>query len=215
MKVLVTGFQPFGTDTMNPAFEAVKLLPDNIEGAEVVKVEIPVVFYKGAEAVEAAIEKENPDIVICVGQAGGRANMTVERVAINLAESPAFGDNDGNKPNGRRIQEDGKDAYFANIPVKAMVKNMHDHGIPASISYSAGTYVCNDVMYNLLYTIDKKYPNIRGGFIHVPFDIQQAIGRPATTPSMPISVISEALRCCVEAAITNKDDIVIECGTTH
>ncbi|MDU1412440.1 MAG: pyroglutamyl-peptidase I [Clostridium sp.] len=215
MKVLVTGFQPFGTDTMNPAFEAVKLLPDNIAGAEVVKVEIPVVFYKGAEAVEAAIEKENPDIVICVGQAGGRANMTVERVAINLAESPAFGDNDGNKPNGRRIQEDGKDAYFANIPVKAMVKNMHDHGIPASISYSAGTYVCNDVMYNLLYTIDKKYPNIRGGFIHVPFDIQQAIGRPATTPSMPISVISEALRCCVEAAITNKDDIVIECGTTH
>ncbi len=215
MKVLVTGFQPFGTDTMNPAYEAVRMLPDEIAGAEVVKIEIPVVFYKGAKAVEEAIEEVNPDVVICVGQAGGRANMTVERVGINLAECPTFPDNEGNAPNGRRIQEDGKDAYFATIPVKAMVKNMQDHGIPASISYSAGTYVCNDVMYNLLYLIDKKHPNIKGGFIHVPFDTKQAIGRPASTPTMPIATISEALRCCVEATVTNKDDIVIECGATH
>lgn len=215
MKVLVTGFQPFGTDTMNPAYEAVKLLPNEIAGAEVVKIEIPVVYYKGANIIEEAIERENPDIVISVGQAGGRAAMTVERVAINLAECPNFADNEGNTPDGRRIQEDGRDAYFATVPVKAMVKNMNDHGIPAAISYSAGTYVCNDVMYNLLYLLDKKYPDVKGGFIHVPFDTKQAIGRPITTPSMPIETIAEALRCCIEAALENKDDVVIECGTTH
>lgn len=215
MKILVTGFQPFGTDTMNPAYEAVKLLPNEIAGAQVVKIEIPVVYYKGANIIEEAIEREKPDIVISVGQAGGRAAMTVERVAINLAECPNFADNEGNTPDGRRIQEDGKDAYFATVPVKAMVKNMHDHGIPSAISYSAGTYVCNDVMYNLLYILDKKYPGVKGGFIHVPFDTKQAIGRPITTPSMPIGTIAEALRCCVEAAVENKDDVVIECGTTH
>lgn len=89
------------------------------------------------------------------------------------------------------------------------------HGIPAAISYSAGTYVCNDVMYNLLYLLDKKYSGIKGGFIHVPFDTKQAIGRPITTPSMPIGTIAEALRCCIEAAVENKGDVVIECGTTH
>lgn len=215
MKVLVTGFEPFGEETMNPAYEAVKLIPDEIAGAEVVKMEIPVVYYKGAKLIEEAMERENPDIVISVGQAGGRAAMTVERVAINLAECPNFADNEGNTPDGRRIQEDGRDAYFATVPVKAMVKKMHDNGIPAAISYSAGTYVCNDVMYNLLYLLDKKYPEVKGGFIHVPFDAKQAIGRPVTTPSMPIATIAEALRCCIEAAVENKDDVVIECGTTH
>lgn len=216
MKVLITGFQPFGGDKINPAYEAVKLLPGQIAGAQVVTAEIPVVFYKGAQAVEQAIEKEQPDIVICVGQAGGRACMTVERVAINLAECrPTFPDNEGNAPAGRRIREDGNDAYFATVPVKAMVKNMNDNGIPAAISYTAGTYVCNDVMYNLLYCIEKKYPQIKGGFIHVPFDIKQAVGRSASTPAMPVEYIAKGLEYSIEAAVHNKDDIVIECGETH
>lgn len=152
MKVLVTGFQPFGKETMNPSFEAVRMLPDEIAGAQIVKEEIPVVFRKGGQAVHEAVRRENPDIVILVGQAGGRAAMTVERVAINCEDCPSgFPDNEGNAPQDEKIYADGPDAYFATIPIKAMVKKMMDNGVPASVSNTAGTYVCNDLMYHLLY----------------------------------------------------------------
>ena len=125
MKVLVTGFQPFGKETMNPSFEAVRMLPDEIAGAQIVKEEIPVVFRKGGQAVHEAVRRENPDIVILVGQAGGRAAMTVERVAINCEDCPSgFPDNEGNAPQDEKIYADGPDAYFATIPIKAMVKKM-------------------------------------------------------------------------------------------
>ena len=120
MKVLVTGFQPFGKETMNPSFEAVRMLPDEIAGAQIVKEEIPVVFRKGGQAVHEAVRRENPDIVILVGQAGGRAAMTVERVAINCEDCPSgFPDNDGNAPQDEKIYADGPDAYFATVPIKA------------------------------------------------------------------------------------------------
>lgn len=214
MKVLVTGFDPFGGESINPAYEAVKALPDEILGAQVIKIEIPTVFDDAPKAVETAIEVYHPDIVLCVGQAGGRTHITPEFVGINFKDA-RIPDNLGKQPLNEKIAEDGDTAYFSKHPVKAMVQKLKDHGIPAAVSYSAGTYVCNDVMYSLLYMIDKKYPNIRGGFVHVPYDASQAAMLSASTPSMPITMIAEGLKLAIEAIIENDEDIVIQGGTTH
>lgn len=198
MKILITGFEPFGGESVNPAYEAVKLLPDMAGDIQIVKMEIPTVFGEAGKVVETGILQHQPDAVICVGQAGRRADIGVERVAINLAEA-SIPDNAGNQPMDVEVQEDGDTAYFATIPVKAMVKNIKDHGIPASISYTAGTYVCNSVMYDLLYLIDRKYPSIRGGFIHVPYATEQGVGKPVGTATMELSTISKALLYALEA----------------
>ena len=213
MKVLVTGFQPFGKETMNPSFEAVRMLPDEIAGAQIVKEEIPVVFRKGGQAVHEAVRRENPDIVILVGQAGGRAAMTVERVAINCEDCPSgFPDNEGNAPQDEKIYADGPDAYFATITIKAMVKKMMDNGVPASVSNTAGTYVCNDLMYHLLYQLAHEFPNTRGGFIHVPY---ATIQNHPNMASMTLEEISRGLLLSVEAAIENEQDIAAAGGATH
>lgn len=198
MKILITGFEPFGGESVNPAYEAVKLLPDMAGDIQIVKMEIPTVFGEAGKVVETGILHHQPDAVICVGQAGRRADIGVERVAINLVEA-SIPDNAGNQPMDVKVQENGDTAYFATIPVKAMVKNIKDHGIPASISYTAGTYVCNSVMYDLLYLIDRKYPSIRGGFIHVPYATEQGVGKPVGTATMELSTISKALLYALEA----------------
>lgn len=198
MKILITGFEPFGGESVNPAYEAVKLLPDMAGDIQIVKMEIPTVFGEAGKVVETGILQHQPDAVICVGQAGRRADIGVERVAINLVEA-SIPDNAGNQPMDVKVQEDGDTAYFATIPVKAMVKNIKDHGIPASISYTAGTYVCNSVMYDLLYLIDRRYPSIRGGFIHVPYATEQGVGKPVGTATMELSTISKALLYALEA----------------
>jgi pyroglutamyl-peptidase len=205
MRILVTGFDPFGGDKVNPAYEAVKLLPGNIAGAEIVTIEIPTVYGKSGETVEKGIKQYKPDAVLCVGQAGGRSAITVERVAINLAEA-RIKDNEGNQPVGQLLKEDGENAYFATIPVKAMVNNIRKHRIPANISYTAGTFVCNDVMYDLLYMINKRYPKIKGGFVHVPFAPEQVIERPDGTASMPVEIIAKALEYAIEAIVTEPED---------
>ncbi|CUX29409.1 pyroglutamyl-peptidase I [Clostridium sp. C105KSO13] len=214
MKILITGFDPFGGASVNPAYEAVKLLPDKIKGVEIIKLEIPTVFEKEGKVLEAGIEEHKPDIVICVGQAGGRSGMSVEKIAINLMEA-RIPDNDGQQPFDEPIHRDGETGYFASIPVKAMVQKMREHGIPAKVSYTAGTFVCNDVMYRLLYLIDKKYPNIRGGFIHVPYLPEQVTDLPDGTPSMSAEMIAQALEYGVEAALENKQDISAAMGETH
>lgn len=214
MKVLVTGFDPFGGEAVNPAFEAVKLLPDEIAGAEIIKLEIPTVFSKCGPAVEAGIQKYEPDIVINVGQAGGRSCVTIEQVAINLAEA-RIPDNDGEQPSDEPIQKDGAPAYYATIPVKAIVKNIRDHGIPCHISYTAGTYVCNCIMYNVLHMAATKYSNIRAGFIHVPFAAQQAVEKPNGTPFMSLEMIADSLKYAIEATVKNKEDITGIMGETH
>lgn len=200
MKILYTGFDPFGGETINPAFEAVKLLPDTIAGAEVVKVEIPTVFGKGPEKMLEAVEKEKPDYVICVGQAGGRANFTPEFVGINYMDA-RIPDNEKRQPIDEKIKPDGPDAYFTKLPVREIVMKCREAGIPSSISYTAGTYVCNDVMYELLYAIDHKYPDIVGGFIHVPYAASQAVRLPATTPSMSLGMIAKALEIAGETTL--------------
>lgn len=214
MKILITGFDPFGGEAVNPAFEAVKLVADTIKGAQIIKLEIPTVFTRSSDVVEAAILQHQPDVVLNVGQAGGRSHMTVEKVAINLAEA-RIPDNDGEQPLGTKLREDGETAYFATIPVKAIVQHMKDNGIPASVSYTAGTYVCNSIMYHVLYLTATKYPGIRAGFIHVPYATVQAVDKPVGTPFMSLTEIARALELAVEAIIDNKDDQNLAMGTTH
>jgi len=213
MKILVTGFDPFGGEKVNPSIEAVKLLPNTIAGADIIKVELPTVFGKSIEKLEEALEREKPDITICVGQAGGRSRISVERVAINISDG-RIPDNEGKQPIDEPIFEDGENAYFSNLPIKAMVKEMNDKNIPAEVSNTAGTYVCNHIMYGLLYNIDKKYPNMKGGFIHIPFLPEQVIDK-KDSPSMSLDLIVKGLEVAIEAAIKYDKDIKAIGGKTH
>lgn len=213
-KILVTGFQPFGGESMNPAWEAVRRLPDTIGDATVTKVEVPVVFGRGPEAVERAVEEVEPDLVLCVGQAGGRAKITPEFVGINYADA-RIPDNDGCQPVAERIVDGGPDAYFATLPVKAMVQAMREAGVPAEVSYTAGTYVCNDVMYSLLHTLATRHPGVRGGFLHVPYATEQATHLPASTPSMSVDDMARGIAVALEAALTHEKDVDVATGSTH
>ena len=153
MKVLLTAFDPFGGESINPAQEAVKLVPEQIGQVDIVKCYVPTVFGKSVETVSEAIQSYLPDAVLCIGQAGGRPLLTLERVAINLDDAP-IPDNAGNQPVDRTIFGDGKNAYFSTLPVKAMAAAIREAGIPATISYTAGTFVCNHLMYGVLYTLE-------------------------------------------------------------
>ncbi|MPQ43111.1 pyroglutamyl-peptidase I [Clostridium tarantellae] len=205
MKVLITGFDPFGGESINPAWESVKLLPKEIARAEIIKLEIPTVFGKSIMAIEKAVEEHKPDIVIAVGQAGGRFLITPERVAINVDDA-RIEDNEGNQPIDKVIYEKGANAYFSNLPIKAMVRECIKIGLPAAVSNTAGTFVCNHVMYGIMHLINTRYPKIRGGFIHVPYIPSQVILKP-NTPCMSIVDIALSLECCIRAAVENKEDI--------
>lgn len=170
-KLLVTGFDPFGGASVNPAREAVLHLPDAVGGYEIAKLEIPTVFGLAAETVLQAAEELRPHAILCVGQAGGRDAMTPEAVAINLREA-SIPDNAGNMPVNTPVIEGAPAAYFATIPVRDMVAAMKDRGIPARLSYSAGAFVCNDLLYTLLHHYSGT--DVQVGFIHVPYLPHQA-----------------------------------------
>ena len=176
MKILLTAFTPFDGENINPALEAMKLLPDKIGQLEVFKLEVPTVFGKSARLVLETIEQEKPDYVLSIGQAGGRAEITPERIAINIDDA-GIPDNEGNQPTDRPIYPDGENAYFSTLPVKAIVEAIKREGIPASISNSAGTYVCNHLMYSVLYSIKKNALPIKAGFIHVPYIPEQTVNK--------------------------------------
>lgn len=199
MKILVTGFDPFGGEKINPAIEAVKLLPDTIEGADIKKLEIPTEFDKSAEVVRQAIAEFHPDYVLDVGQAGGRAELTPEKVAINYDDG-RIPDNSGFQPMNRTIHEDGQTAYFTQLPIKAMVQAIRAAGIPARVSTTAGTYVCNHIMYQVQYMRDKEFPNINAGFIHIPYLTSQVVDKPGT-PSMSLEEIVKGLNAAIEAIV--------------
>ncbi|MHC1748905.1 MAG: pyroglutamyl-peptidase I [Cellulosilyticaceae bacterium] len=210
MKVLITGFDPFGGEKINPALEAVKGLPDNIDGIEVIKLEIPTVFYKSLEKIEEAVKKHNPDIIISVGQAGGRFGITPERVAINVDDA-RIADNEKNTPVDTQVVDGAPAAYFSNLPIKAMTKAIVDSGIPASVSNSAGTFVCNHVMFGVLDMIHTKYKDVRGGFIHVPY-IPAQVTNKANMPSMSQQDITKALAIAIKAAAETTEDLHIAAG---
>lgn len=208
MKILVTGFDPFGGDKINPAIEAVKKLPDSTKGAKIIKLEIPTVFNKSAQVVHDAIVQEQPDYVLNVGQAGGRAALTPERVAINI--------NDGYQPLGEPIQADGDTAYFTQLPIKAIAKAIRAVGLPATVSNTAGTYVCNHIFYQVQYMRAKEFPSLKAGFIHIPFLPEQVVKRPST-PSMALADIVKGLIAAI-GAIVERDgqgDIEAVEGQNH
>lgn len=211
MKILVTGFDPFGGEKINPAIESVKALPEVINGAEIIKLEIPTVYRKSVEKIEKAVEEHNPDVILAIGQAGGRFDITVERIAMNI-DDYRIKDNEGNQPIDEPIQKDGDTAYFASLPIKAMVKAIQDEKIPASISNTAGSFVCNHVMYGILYMIDKKFPGKRGGFVHIPFLPEQVIDK-KNMPSMPKDMIVRGLTAAISAIVDNSSDIKLTGGT--
>ena len=214
MKILVTGFDPFDGEKVNPALEAVKSLPSEIHGAEVHWVAIPTVFYQSAEVLEAEINRYHPDAVLCIGQAGGRASLTPERVAINQDDA-RIPDNQGNQLIDTPIRLDGQAAYFSTLPIKAMVQAIKEEGLPATVSNTAGTFVCNHLMYQALYLADKKFPNMRAGFMHIPYMTEQVVNKP-NTASMNLTDIVRGIEAAIGAIVDYKDkDIKLVGGTTH
>lgn len=192
MKLLFTGFDPFGGEDTNASFEAVKRLPDEIGGARIVKAQLPTEFDRGVRALLQLIETERPDAVICVGQAAGRAAVTPEKAAINYADA-RIPDNAGVKPEDAALIPGGETVYFATIPVRRIAESIVSQGIPASVSYSAGTFVCNCVMYHALRYAKKSGSSMQAGFIHVPL-LPEQVKPGESLPSLPLDEIVRALK---------------------
>ncbi|MEY8600182.1 pyroglutamyl-peptidase I [Staphylococcus shinii] len=212
MRILITGFDPFGGEEINPALEAVKLLPDSIEGHTIDKLEIPTVFHKSKHAVEARMKQYDYDVVLAIGQAGGRFELTPERVGINVDDA-RIEDNEGQQPIDECIHQDGAQAYFSNLPVKRMTEAIKASGVPARLSNTAGTFVCNHILYQLGYLHATQFPNIKFGFIHVPFIPEQVVDKPEK-PSMSVETIRKGLNAALEAIIESDEDIKVALGET-
>jgi pyroglutamyl-peptidase len=218
--VLITAFEPFGGELVNPSWEAVSHLHERMVcGAKVMAKQLPCAFGDALTALYAAIEELKPDLVIAVGQAGGRTDVTIERVGINVDDA-RIPDNLGNQPIDEEIVEGGPVAYFSTLPIKAIVEGIREAGIPASVSQTAGTYVCNHVMYGLMHYLEKhnslakNKTKIRGGFIHIPYLPEQAVKHPGVA-SMPAATVILALEMALSIALTVEKDIRLEGGATH
>lgn len=211
-KVLLTGFEPFGGEKINPALEIIKeLAAAKIEGVVLHTAQIPVVCKKSIIALEEKIDALSPDIVICVGQAGGRSEITIERVAINV-DDYRIADNEGNKPIDVPVIEKAPAAYFSTLPLKSIVKGLRKAAIPASVSNTAGTFVCNHLFFGLMHKLSASPKKVRGGFIHIPFLPEQVIDKP-NTASMSLSMMIKAIKIAIEISIERKEDLQIAGGT--
>lgn len=194
--LLITGFDPFGGESVNPAWEAVRRLPDTVGDYRLTRIQIPTRFALAAQTVLAAAEADNPDVILCVGQAGGRSAVTPERIAINLSDA-RIPDNGGYQPAEQPIDPSGPDGIFATVPVSAMARAIREAGISGQVSLSAGAFVCNDTLYRLL----RHYAgtDTRVGFIHVPFLPEQAKeGVPSMTLDQIIAGLTAAI-CALDA----------------
>ena len=211
--VLITGFEPFGGESVNPSWEVVSGL-DNaiIGGCCVVARQLPCVFGESLAVLNGAIDALSPSLVLAVGQAGGRTDITVERVAINVDDA-RIADNQGQQPVDVPVVADGPAAWFSTLPIKAMVMAMRNAGIPASVSQTAGTFVCNHVMYGLLHKL-RDAPAVKGGFIHIPYLPQQAAQHPGA-PSMAAETVRRALEVAIATALQVESDIAVTGGATH
>ncbi|MCD7880262.1 MAG: pyroglutamyl-peptidase I [Clostridiales bacterium] len=199
MNLLVTGFEPFGGEAVNPSWEAVRRLPAHIDGVTVTSVQLPTAFQRGEQALLRALEDCRPERVLCVGLAGGRKGFTLERVGINLRDA-RIPDNDGFQPEDRPVRPDGPAACFATLPVKEMVQGLNRAGIPAAVSYTAGTYVCNDILYTLLDWQAREMPESRGGFLHLPYTLGQAAEKGENVPGMALEEMGRGLSLAVRLA---------------
>jgi pyroglutamyl-peptidase len=211
--VLLTGFQPFGGEQVNPSWQAVSALQGmRIAGHRVVARELPVAFGGSLKALRAALKETHPSLVICVGQAGGRAQLSLERVAINVDDA-RIPDNAGQQPVDVPVITDGPAAYFSTLPIKAMREALRDAGFPAEVSQTAGTYVCNHVFYGLMHALRSRR-GVRAGFIHIPYSPVQASMHPGA-PSVAVETVTEALRLAVKVALKTRVDARLAAGAEH
>lgn len=215
MRVLITGFDKFGGESINPSSLCVNSLPDVIDNIEIKKVTLPTVFKDSSRVLEENIKSFSPNIIICVGQAGGRSKITPERIAINIDDA-RIPDNIGNSPIDEAIRKDGENAYFSTLPIKAIVDELNKNNIPSAISNTAGTFVCNHIMYEALYITSKNYPNIKAGFIHIPYIEEQVKDKP-NMPFMKKEYIVTALELIIKTAVNyyDKEDTKVTGGLEH
>ena len=208
MKIIVTGFDPFGGETINPSIECVKALPE-IEGVELIRLELPTVFKESAKRLNEVINDVKPDAVLSVGQAGGRAGITMERIAINVDDA-RIPDNISQQPIDETIQTDGEAAYFTTLPIKRIVKAIREAGILAEVSNSAGTFVCNHIMYQALFAATKADKPFKAGFMHIPFIPEQTTDK----PSLPLEESTKAVQIAIETIrdYINDEDIKVQEG---
>ena len=208
MKIIVTGFDPFGGETINPSIECVKALLE-IEGVELIRLELPTVFKESAKRLNEVINDVKPDAVLSVGQAGGRAGITMERIAINVDDA-RIPDNISQQPIDEAIQLDGEAAYFTTLPIKRIVKAIREAGIPAEVSNSAGTFVCNHIMYQALFAATKADKPFKAGFMHIPFIPEQTTDK----PSLPLEESTKAVQIAIETIrdYINDEDIKVQEG---
>jgi len=208
MKIIVTGFDPFGGETINPSIECVKALPE-IEGVELIRLELPTVFKESAKRLNEVINDVKPDAVLSVGQAGGRPGITMERIAINVDDA-RIPDNISQQPIDEAIQLDGEAAYFTTLPIKRIVKAIREAGIPAEVSNSAGTFVCNHIMYQALFAATKADKPFKAGFMHIPFIPEQTTDK----PSLPLEESTKAVQIAIETIrdYINDEDIKVQEG---
>jgi pyroglutamyl-peptidase len=211
--ILLTGFEPFGGETLNPSWEAVRALDGvRFQDRSVVAACLPVEFEAASHRLRELIAATHPCLVLCVGQAGGRERLSIERVAINVVDA-RIPDNAGARPIDEPIVVEGPAAYFATLPIKAMLEALHAARIPAEISQTAGTYVCNAAFYALMHAL-RDQPRVRGGFIHIPYAPEQATQHPQA-PSMPLETIQQALRIVLDVALSTGGDRRIAAGSEH
>lgn len=210
--VLLTGFAPFGGEAVNPSWDAVARLDGAVlDGHRIVARRLPVEFGTALAALRDALDQTSPVLVLCVGQAGGRAQLSLERVAINVDDA-RIPDNAGAAPIDTPIVADGPAAYFATLPIKAMLAALREAGIPAEISQTAGTYVCNHVFYGLMHAL-RETP-VRGGFLHIPYAPEQAARTPGA-PSVPVDTVVAALRIALQTALATNTDQRLAAGAEH
>jgi pyroglutamyl-peptidase len=210
MKALVTGFEPFDRDRVNPSLEALRLLPPRLGALDIATASLPVVFGAALPALREAIGAAAPDIVLSVGLAGGRAELSLERIAINIDDA-RIPDNDGNRPIDRPVVAGGPAAYFATLPIKAAVAALREAGLPAAVSNTAGTFLCNHVFYGLMHEAERAVKPFRAGFLHVPYLPSQAARQPGA-PSMALEHIVEGIEIILATAAVRIDDLAVSEG---
>jgi pyroglutamyl-peptidase len=210
MKALVTGFEPFGGDTVNPALEAIGMLRSSLGPLKIETRPMPTVFGAAIEALDAAIDETQPDIVLAVGQAGGRTELCLERVAINVDDA-RIPDNAGRQPIDRPIVPGGPAAYFSTLPIKAAVQALRQAGLPAAVSNTAGTFVCNHIFYGLMHAAARRGDRLRGGFLHIPYLPQQA-ARQRGAASMALEHIVQGIEIILAVSAEREADLVLAEG---
>jgi pyroglutamyl-peptidase len=212
--ILLTGFEPFEQEPINPSWEAARALDGwQCEGARVAARQLPCIFGTALEVLDALLAELKPVLVLCVGQAGGRSQLSLERVAINVDDA-RIADNAGRQPIDQPIYGDGPAAYFSTLPIKGMVKAMRTAGTPAEVSQTAGTFVCNHVFYGLMHSLGQYTPTVRGGFMHIPYIPSQAARHPGQ-PSLALDTVIDGLRAALQSAMILQKDVIEGGGQLH